>query len=282
LKIEEISRIKQSVRQFYETIGWNRRGDTDYYTDAISFDDLRSITLEYRTKCNLRLNRYLNKNGTYLLDIASGSIQFPEFLTFSESYRFHLCGDISLSALLEARKKLSSKGLYVQCDIVNLPFQSNSIDDIISINTIFHVPAAEQTSAFLELYRVLKPSGWGVVVYSWSRYSELMIVTIPYKFIEIILRRFRKLRRPSSSGLNRNTPSLYFHVFNRRWFEQRLRPFLNYEFAVWRSVNVQFLRLFIHKVIIGDFWLRLIYDLEDRYPKFMGKYGAYPIFLIHK
>ncbi|MCK0189745.1 class I SAM-dependent methyltransferase [Arenibacter sp. F20364] len=48
----------------------------------------------------------------------------------------------------------------VKADICNLPFTDNSFDVILCNHVLEHIP--DDTKAMEELYRVLKPGGWGV------------------------------------------------------------------------------------------------------------------------
>ena len=48
----------------------------------------------------------------------------------------------------------------VKADICNLPFESNSFDVILCNHVLEHIP--DDTKAMKELFRVLKPGGWGV------------------------------------------------------------------------------------------------------------------------
>lgn len=48
----------------------------------------------------------------------------------------------------------------VKADICNLPFSENSFDVILCNHVLEHIP--NDTKAMQELYRVLKPGGWGV------------------------------------------------------------------------------------------------------------------------
>ncbi|KAA2215943.1 class I SAM-dependent methyltransferase [Maribacter flavus] len=48
----------------------------------------------------------------------------------------------------------------VKADICNLPFESNSFDVILCNHVLEHIP--DDTKAINELFRVLKPGGWGV------------------------------------------------------------------------------------------------------------------------
>jgi len=48
----------------------------------------------------------------------------------------------------------------VKADICNLPFQDNSFDVILCNHVLEHIP--NDTKAMQELYRVMKPGGWGI------------------------------------------------------------------------------------------------------------------------
>ncbi len=48
----------------------------------------------------------------------------------------------------------------VKADICNLPFEDNSFDVVLCNHVLEHIP--EDTKAMHELYRVMKPNGWGI------------------------------------------------------------------------------------------------------------------------
>ncbi len=48
----------------------------------------------------------------------------------------------------------------VKADICNLPFDENSFDVILCNHVLEHIP--DDTKAMQELYRVMKPNGWGI------------------------------------------------------------------------------------------------------------------------
>lgn len=48
----------------------------------------------------------------------------------------------------------------VKADICNLPFEENSYDVILCNHVLEHIP--DDTKAMQELYRVLRPGGWGI------------------------------------------------------------------------------------------------------------------------
>jgi ubiquinone/menaquinone biosynthesis C-methylase UbiE len=57
--------------------------------------------------------------------------------------------------------------------MTHLPFASGSIDDAISLHTLYHVPAADQAAAVAELVRVLRPGGRVVIVCKWDKSSVM-------------------------------------------------------------------------------------------------------------
>ncbi len=55
---------------------------------------------------------------------------------------------------------LNSPLASVKADICNLPFKDNSFDVILCNHVLEHIP--DDTKAMQELYRILRPNGWGV------------------------------------------------------------------------------------------------------------------------
>jgi ubiquinone/menaquinone biosynthesis C-methylase UbiE len=262
---------KSEVKDFYNQFGWQEKAGI--YQDAQDSEDLRNISADYILQCHLRLNRYLPKQGQYLLDVASGPIQYHAYLSYSAHYDYRICADISIQALKAAKKKLGNKGIYLLCDVTHLPLKNDVIDAQISLHTLYHVPAQEQANAFAELYRALKPGGTSVIVYSWGSGSLLMNgLMLPYKIYSLIKRKF----------LSSDRKKLYFHAHSYQWFCQEIQAKYQTQIFTWRSVNVPFLKLFVHRFLGGRMLLKLIYWLEERLPRTMGRIGAYPLFVSKK
>ncbi len=262
---------KQAIMDFYDQVGWKEEGDQFY--DGARFEDLRPVTQDYLRRCHLRVNRYLPGKGTYLLDAASGPVQYPEYLTYSENYDYRICADISFRALKQAKKNVGGKGIYLLCDVTNLPLKDNTMDGIVSLHTIYHVPADEQAGAVRELYRTLKAGQTGVVVYSWGPHSFLMnLLMVPYFLLKRLLRK----------GTEAEASELFFHHHKPAWFRKEIQRQCHARLAVWRSVSVAFLRRVIHEKALGRQLLTLIYTLENALPGFFGRVGAYPMFTLNK
>lgn len=266
----KIDPIKAEMQAFYDEIGW--KAERGIYRDASDSEDLRAVSHEYREHCHQRVKAQLPKAGRYLLDVACGPIQYPAYLSYSEGFDYRICADLSLRALQEAKLRLKEKGIYLLCDITQLPIKNNAIDAIVSLHTLYHVPANEQAKGFAELYRVLKPQGKAVIVYSWGVRSILMnVLMFPFKLASYCRRKVLRLKTP-----------LYFYTHSYRWFCEEIQSQYNMKLLCWRSINVPFLKVFIHPLLGGKWVLKIMMKLEEKFPTFMGRIGAYPLFVSEK
>jgi len=272
------------VRKFYDDIGWKEAGQFRFQNTQ--FEDLRPVSSEYIHRCHLRVNRFLKPSGKYLLDIGSGPVQYPEYLTYSADYQFRVCLDISLTALQQAGEKLKDHGLFVLADAAHLPFPSNKFDGVVSLHTFHHLQMDDHLEAYREVYRVLKHNGRAVIVNGWK--------------VSPLMKRFDRLMSLAERFLHKKTPNLrekdelksadsipkpartFVEEFNAPLLKNRLAGQVALEIRVWRSVNVRFLRSLIHPWLGGKFWLKLIYWLEERFPHYLGENGAYPLVTVEK
>jgi SAM-dependent methyltransferase len=274
-----LSADKQLVKDFYDEKGWfaNEEGN---YEDGVIFEDFREVSKKYINRCHDRVNRHLNPSGTYLLDAASGALQFDHYLQYSANYKYRVCVDFSFQALSEVKKKLGDKAICVLCDMTNMPFKNDCIDGFISLNTIYHIPKDEQVTAIKELYRVLMPKGKGVIVYEWFKHSAWMNFWLFVPRVGMFAK--NRLNRVASKIRGSRPPGklLYFHAFPYQYFKANL-PF-DFRVAVWRSVSVPFLKIYIHKNFMGEKILDWLYAKEEKEPENCGRKGEYPMFLIEK
>lgn len=281
--VKALGPVKASVRAFYDELGWTR-GDDETFADAQIFEDLRPVSAEYVRRCHLRVNRYLNPRGTYLLDAGSGPIQFPEYLTYSAGYERRICVDFSFVALRQARRALGDKGLYVLADVTELPLGDATVDGAVSLHTIYHVPREEQETAFHELYRVLTPGGRAAVVYSWGDPWSMRTLHAPLAVRRWGMRAQAALRSRIKAGNRADDPTdraLYFEPHDHKWFTGRNWEF-DYRVSVWRTVSVSVLKIYAHERLAGRRLLRALYRLEERYPHVFGRVGQYPLIAIEK
>jgi SAM-dependent methyltransferase len=263
---------KRDVQQFYDEVGWKRDGSDKPFGDAELFEDLREVSRDYIAACHARVNRHLTRPGRYIVDVASGPVQYPDYLAYGEGFDYRICIDLSRSALEAAREKLGDRGIYILGDITNLPLQTSSVDAVISLHTIYHVPADEQATAFLELERILKPGRTGVVVYAWDEPLLTKALLLPAWPLRKLARAVRKLR---------GKEPLYFHPHTYEWFTQRDWPF-SARVLSWRSLSVLPMRAYVHDQLGGRVFLRGVQLLEERFPELMGRIGHYPLIVMEK
>jgi ubiquinone/menaquinone biosynthesis C-methylase UbiE len=274
--------IKHQVREFYDHVGWQEQSD-GFYQNA-SYEDLRPVSHDYIHNCHLRVLRHLNPTGCLLLDAGSGPIQYPEYLEYSKGYQYRVCADISMVALQEARTHIGGHGLYVVCDVANLPFKSNSFDGEVSLHTLHHLPPDEHIRAYHELHRTLVVSGKAVIVNGWDNPPLTIFANFWIALYDRLYAIFRT--QPKSAILGKVSPTVveptkargtYVHKHNATWLQQDVGNLVPIKIWCWRSISVHFLRTFIHERFAGRFLLRLIYGFEERFPHFLGKVGQYPL-----
>lgn len=275
---------KKQVRQFYDEVGWKQSGQFQFQNTQ--FEDLRPVSSEYIHRCHLRVNRFLNSTGRLLLDAGSGPLQYPEYLTYSSGYQFRVCLDISFIALIAAREKLKEQGLYILADVTNLPFKKDVFDGIVSLHTFHHLTLDDQIKAYHEVFRVLNYNSQAVVVNGWKS-SPLMK---GFDRLMALMERFGKRKEIQINKDPKSEPvkiigkpeRTFVEELDAQILKQKLAGKIPLEIWVWRSVNVRFLRAFIHPNLGGKIWLKIIYWLEERFPHFMGEKGAYPLVVIKK
>lgn len=275
---DTINDEKKLVQDFYNKRGWHA-DEAGNYEDAVIFEDLREVSKEYLKKCHDRVSRFLNASGKYMLDAASGALQYQDYLQYSANYKYRVCVDLSFQALSEVKRKLGDKAVCVLCDMTNMPFKDNVMDGFVSLNTVYHIPKDEQVTAIKELYRVLASNGKGVVVYDWYKHSPWMnFWLLPFRGVVFIKNRigdaFRKL-----SGSKTQHKMLYFYAHDYEYFKKNLPPF---KLKVWRSISVPFMKGYIHSWLFGKQILSWLYNKEENEPEKCGLKGEYPMLVFEK
>jgi ubiquinone/menaquinone biosynthesis C-methylase UbiE len=269
---------KQQVREFYDQIGWLQVG-AGLYQNA-RYEDLRPVSRDYIHKCHLRVNRHLASRGDFLLDAGSGPVQWPEYLTYSAGYRFRVCADLSITALREARTRLGAGGLYVIADIANLPFKSEVFDGVVSMHAIHHLALSEHRRAYVEFNRVLKAGREAVIINGW--HNPLLM-----RMAEPLIRSGRWLTGRSSKkkknwSAEDEQAGTFVEKMTPHWLKNELKGVVKFEIFPWRSLSPRFMRWFVRPILAGGAFLEFVFWLEERFPKFFGENGQYPLIVLRK
>lgn len=287
--------VKRQVREFYNHIGWQEVGDGLYQNAR--YEDLRPVSREYIHRCHMRVLRHLKPGGRFLLDAGSGPIQYPEYLEYSRAYQARVCVDISIVALQEARKRIGDcreggKGLFVAADVANLPFKPGAFDGLVSLHTIHHLPQEEHPRAYGEFFRVLSRGAAGVVVNGWDSAPLASLMEIPVRVVERLYRLLKGKNDADAANAQKRSAALpqkeprsegtYVRKSSAAWLMSEIGGRMPVKVWVWRTVNVRFLRACIHPGWGGVHALRLLYALEERFPRFFGENGQYPLVVIQK
>jgi len=279
--------VRDEVRRFYDSVGWSEVGPGVFQNAR--YEDLRPVSQEYIRRCRRRVLRFLPPGGTYLLDAGSGPIQYPEYLEYADGYRYRVCLDLSARALQEARQRLGTGGLFVVGDIARLPFAAGAVEAVVSLHAVHHLPIVGQRQAFDEMARVLRPGGTAVVVYGWGSSASMDVWTRgAVRLASAVTRRYRRWRfgvaAAPPSARKRGPGPEKTHTFKHgyAWLRENTRHLPAVEVRVWRSVGTRFLRAFIHERLLGRWWLRLLYRLEEIAPHWFGRHGQYPLIIVRK
>lgn len=273
---------KKRVFDYYNAISYSVKDSLKLYEDSPKWVDYREVSSKYMRNSFTRAAKFYPPEGKYLLDIASGPIGLPEYMSLCDGYDNRICIDISVNALLQARANLmkaGKKGIYICGDITNIPLADNCCDTVLSQHTLYHVPKNDQHKAVTELYRVAAKGARIVIIYSWFYRSSFMNLSLNVVQLYRIARHFAGKWYVK---LAKSRPRLYFYPHSRRWFRRSFSFGEDIEFYSWRSTNKYFMDIFIHRRLWGEKILDRLRRLEDKHSKFLGRHGEYPAIVITK
>ena len=268
-----INKEERTVRAFYNTIGWQiaKDGVTE---DANRWEDLREAASYYVSKTRLRLLRHIPSEGGNFLDMASGPIQYTEYLKYSENFNKRYCIDFSALALSEAKAKIGNHGVFLEGNFLDINLEENLFDCTISIHTIYHIDKDLQEKAVRKLLYLTKPGKPVLIVYS----NPLTLISLPIRLI----RRFKKLLSEKTFALAPEPNSeLYFYRHANEWWN-KFNDISSVEIYPWRAFAANFTKVFIPNNCFGKKIFDLIFYLEDTFPSFFVKYFQYQLIILTK
>ena len=273
-----IERLMKSAEQilskYYNNDGWDTfDGVTE---DARRWEDLRICAVEYLTKCRLRVLDHIPEFGENILDMASGPIQYPEYLAYSSKFKKRYCVDLSKKALDAAKKKIGDHGEYFHGNFLKLEFPKNFFDCVISLHTIYHIDQSQQEEAVHKMLELVKPNKPVIIVYS-NPYSLENIIFNPIKYFIKLTFYFKN--KILNKKIKKN--QFYFKPFNLLWW-YRFKKKGKITLKTWRSFSVRTQKIFFPNNIFGKLLFKFLYFFEERLPILSLLLATYPMIIIEK
>jgi ubiquinone/menaquinone biosynthesis C-methylase UbiE len=261
------------VAKFYNEFGWETEGEIT--EDAKRYEDLRDCAKKYVSKCRLRVLRHIPDKGENILDMASGPIQYKEYLEYSKNFKKRYCIDLSLKALNDAKKKIGDHGVFLCGSFFDIPLESNFFDCAISLHTIYHIDKDRQEEAVRKLISVVKPGSPVIIVYANPK------VLIDYfKLLFRIINKFKSLLKTTETQRGKEY-NLYRFSYPLEWWD-RFSDAADVKILPWRSFTSEHQKVFIPNNRIGTKMFEFIFNLEERFPNFFAKHFQFPMIILKK
>jgi len=264
--------IRESVRKFYDSYGWKVEKGRGEYQNEILYASPSDVA--QKRSGAARYFKYFENGGRFFLDAGCGAKPQVEM---GQKFQRHVCADLSLVGIIEARKKLGDRGLYVVADLSNLPFKDQVFDGVVASYCLYQLEKDSQYSALKEFYRVIRAKK-NVLVFYVSKYS---LVFTAHRIAKALAKIWHSLSRllPKRKGSSSNAPPfLYFCVEN----PYRLsRDFPSVDITCSRTLT-RVESLVLHKLGLLGLATRFFAFLEGKFPHAMLWVGSYAAIRIQK
>lgn len=255
-----------------------KRGGGEITEDARRWEDLREHAKQYVSKCRLRVLRHIPDNGVNILDMASGPLQYKEYLEYSKNFKKRYCVDLSSGALEKAKNKIGDHGVFLHGSFFDIPMEENFFDCAVSLHTIYHIDKDKQEEAIRKLIYVTKPRQPIIIVYSNPNIAFIRLITLPFR----LLRKAKNiLKKLTEKGDRNEDMGLYFYAHSIEWWS-RFSGVANVKIMPWRSFDSDTQKWLIPNNKIGRKMFDVLFNLEERFPEFAVKYFRYPMIILTK
>ena len=281
-------KVASTLKTFYDSYGWKKDEVSGLLNGELLHEDLNHTVQKYGEVSELRYLRSLGENGAYFLDVGCGAKPRSKL---AQNFDTHLCVDVSIAGLTEARNRIGREGQYILADMADLPFKDNSCDAALVCHCLYHVDKDLQLPVLEEIYRVIKPKSKILVFYS-SRYNLISAVHLAPK---VLARLANVLLHPIGFDLSpvrpyfkrvkyRNgsaavpIPALYSFPHNPKWLASQ---FKNADVTCLATVT-PYDTAVLKKLRLINYVLPIIAYLEKRFPHAMVYIGKYTCISIQK
>jgi ubiquinone/menaquinone biosynthesis C-methylase UbiE len=266
------NKAEEIVSKFYNTVGWET--ENNITEDARRWEDLREYAREYVSKCRIRVLRHIPDSGENILDMASGPIQYKEYLEYSKNYKKRYCIDLSSKALEEAKRKIGDHGMFLHGSFLDIQLDEDFFDCTISLHTIYHVDKDKQEEAVRKLIRVTKPEKPVIIVYS-NPNTLIHYLAFPFRLLRILRNLLnREVDKKDKLGL-------YVYMYPIEWWN-RFGDVADIRILPWRSFLSNHQKILIPNNKIGRKMFHILFNLEEKFPDFFVKYFQFPMIILTK
>ncbi len=269
---------EQIVSQYYNTVGWEKEGEIT--EDAKRWEDLREHARKYVSKCRMRVLRHIPHQGENLLDMASGPIQYEEYLEYSKNFRKRYCIDLSAKALDAAQTKIGNHGVFLQGSFFDIALEENFFDCALSLHTIYHIDKDRQEDAVRKLVKVTKPGKPVIIVYGNPK-TIVSLLVAPVRACKIFVTKAINKVLQKNKACKKQERDLYFYPHPIDWWE-RFEDIAHVRILPWRSFGANIQKQVIPNSRFGGALFDLLFCLEERFPAFFVKYFEYPMIILTK
>jgi ubiquinone/menaquinone biosynthesis C-methylase UbiE len=277
----QLDTAEKKVADFYNNQGWvTREGVTE---DAKRFEDLRPCAADYVSRCRLRLMRHIPAKGESIIDMASGPIQYPEYLNYSSGFKKRYCVDLSQDALDKAKELIGSHGEFLHGSFFDLDMGENFFDCAISLHTIYHMDKDKQEQAVRKLIRIVKKGKSIIVIYS----NPNAFYSNPNSLLRKLVKTAKRVARflghsvAVASSVLQTEPELYFYRHELAWW-QRFEDIADVAILPWRAFGTEMQKKIFPNNFIGKQMFNVLFFLEDLFPQLFTRIGAYPMIVMTK
>lgn len=270
-----MNKAEEKVARFYNTVGWQI--EDEITEDAKRYEDLRENAKEYVSKCRLRVLKHIPQSGLNILDMASGPIQYKEYLEYSKNFVKRYCIDLSMEALNQAKNKIGDHGVFLHGSFFDIPLEKDFFDCAISLHTIYHIDKEKQEEAIRKLLYVTKPGKPVIVVYG-NPGILLTFLRFPLRMlskIRILLRRSNIDKKPDGEY------DLFYYTYPTKWWK-RFSNIATVKILPWRSFDSDTQKRIIPDNKIGKKLFDILFYLEDRFPNILVRFSQYPMIILTK
>jgi SAM-dependent methyltransferase len=183
---------------------------SDEYTPIDSHDPLKFYFVPgFKNLYRERLKRCLAEctGGEKILEVGFGSgLIFPNLVKmYRQIYGIEKNDPYIISKIEKNFQKRNIHTYLTSGDLLNMPYQDNEFDTVLIISVLEHLQPQEQTRAFSELYRIIRPGGqlvYGVPI-------DRPLMTFLYRLLGY---RIKNFHFSDQEVIRRNAQNKFWHV----------------------------------------------------------------------